>query len=123
MIKIFGNNPKEISQFEKYDSRVMNLLIDTALECLKKGIDVIIDDAHWAKADRKLLSERVREAGANPQFYYLKCSWETLKNRTLKRSDNLSEDSFFIDEEMFDSYKKRFEEFDSDEDYIEIINE
>ena len=101
----------------------MNLLIDNALECLKAGIDVIIDDAHWRKADRKLLSEKVKKAGGNPQFYYIKCSWKTLKDRTLERNKNLGEDTFYIDEGMFDSYKKYFEEFGSDEECIVINND
>jgi len=123
MIRIFGNNPKKINQFEKYDNRMMNLSIDTAIECLKAGIDVIIDDAHWIKADRKLISEKVKKAGGTPQFYYIKCSWNTLKNRTLERSKNLGKDAFYIDEEMFNSYKKHFEEFGSDEECIVINND
>ena len=46
-----------------------------------------------------------------------------MKQRALKRNEESTKDTFCIDEEMFESYKKYFEEFDLDENYIVVNNE
>ena len=123
IIKIFGNDPSSIDQFDKYDERVKELSFDVAFECLKAGNDIIIDDGLWIRGDRNKMRKRVEKVGATPVFYYLKCSFDTMKKRTLNRNKKTSKDTFNIDEKMFESYKKYFEEFGDDEQHIVINTE
>ena len=123
MIRIFGKNPQKIEDFDEYDENVKQLCLDAALDCLKAGNNIIFDDGLWVKSDRKLVAEKVKQSGGNPQFYYIKCSDETMKKRTLKRSNKPTNEAFYIDEAMFDSYKKYFEEFGLDEECIVINND
>lgn len=118
-IRIFGNDPT-IDGFEKYDERITNLCIDIALECLRAGNDVIIDDGFWFRSQRDDTRKRIKKLGANAQLYYVKCSDKKMKQRTSKRSENPTKDAFRIDEVMFDSYKKYFDELGNDEEHIVI---
>jgi len=120
VVRIFGHNPKKIDGFEKYDNRMVKLVTDVALDCIKAGSDVIIDDGFSSKSQRKEIYDRITKLGASYQLYYLKCSDEISKQRTLQRSENPSKDSFIIDEGMYDSYKKHFEPPSNGEKFILI---
>jgi predicted kinase len=119
MVRIFGNTPPE-DKFEEYDNRMASLAVDMALECLKAGIDVVIDEGFWVKEQRDEIREKVKRVGAIPKMYYLEVPLEVMKARTLKRSDNPPVDSFTIDEESFDHYWKFFQPPDKDEEFTLI---
>jgi predicted kinase len=121
MVKIFGNIPPK-DKFEEYDNKMALLAIDMALKCLKAGIDVVIDEGFWVKEHRDAICEKVKNAGAIPKLYYLEMSYETMKSRTLKRSENPPIDSFTIDEEAFNHYWKFFQPPDKDEEFT-LINQ
>lgn len=118
MIKIFGDNPKKIPNFEIYDSKMTELLTEMALESLRKGYDVIIDDGFWSRSQRKEIVKKLNELGVDFKIYYLKSSFDKLLEKTLIRNRNLDGSSFLIDKEMFNSYVKYFEEPGEEENVI-----
>lgn len=120
MVRVFGNILT--NKHEEYDTKMASLATDMALKCLKAGIDVIIDEGFWVKEHRDAISKKVRNAGAIPKLYYIETSYETMKVRTLKRSENPPEDSFNIDEEVFNHYWKFFRPPGKDEKFI-LINQ
>jgi predicted kinase len=122
VIRIFGHDPKKIDRFGKYDDRIVKLVTDVALECLSAGCNVIIDDGFWSRLQRKEIYGRITKLGANYILYYVKCPDAVSKQQTLQRSKNLSKDSFIIDEDMYNSYKKYFEAPTEDENPIVIEN-
>src|SRR3989344_6787594 len=87
MVSLFGNTPPK-DKFEEYDHKMTSLSRDMALECLRAGTDVIIDEGFWEKEQRDEIRERVKKVGAIPKFYYLEVPLEVMKARTLKRSEN-----------------------------------
>ena len=93
------------------------------MNALRAGVDVIIDDGFWGKHQREGMCKRVEDVGAIPQLYYIKCSFATMKRRTLLRNKNLTKSDFCIDEKMFESYRTYFEEFGNDEEYVLVDNE
>ena len=120
MIRIFGHNPQKIDGFKKYDERMTKLTTDVALECVNAGHDVVIDDGFWFKSQREEIYNQITELGANYLLYYIKCPDEVGKNRALQRSKNPSKDSFIIDEDMYNFYKKYFEAPSGGEKFILI---
>jgi predicted kinase len=121
MVRIFGNTPLK-DTFEEYDNKMASLATDIAIKCLKAGIDVIIDEGFWAKEHRNAIRAKVKNAGAIPKLYYIEASFEIMKDRTLKRSENPPIDSFTIDEEAFDHYWNFFQPPEKDEDFT-LINQ
>lgn len=118
LIRLFGNDPKSIEDFEKHDDKICNLSSEVAFQCIKAGADVIIDDGFWGRNQRKEMIERIKDASATPILYYLDVPMKEMKRRTLERSKNRKKDSFVIDEKMFDKYANSFEPPGKDEDYI-----
>ena len=121
MVRLFGNTPPK-DKFEDYDNKMASLATDMALECLKSGINVIIDEGFWVKEQRDEIREKVKNARAIPKLYYLEVPFEIMKARTLKRTENPPVDSFTIDEESFNDYWKFFQPPGEDEEF-QLINQ
>ncbi len=121
MISLYGSNPPA-EKFAEYYERTTKLLLDTAFKCLKAGVDIILDAGFWSRSRRDKMRNRITKAGANFQLYHIKCSDEVMKQRTLKRSEDPSKDAFYIDKAAIETFKKRFEPLDDDEEYVVIEN-
>lgn len=117
LIKLFGHNPR-IKGFEEYDEKICELSNNIAFKFVEHGLNVIIDDGFWVKKQREEMKKRIKKAGAKAVLYYVKCPMDVMKERVVNRSNNLTKDSFEIDEELFDSYVKYWEPPGKDEDYI-----
>ena len=115
MVRLFGNTPPK-DTFEEYDHKMALLATETALKCLRAGIDVIIDEGFWVKEQRDEIREKVKNVGAAPEMYYLSVPFEVMKERTLRRTANPPGDSFTIDEESFNHYWTFFQPPDKDEE-------
>jgi predicted kinase len=121
MVRLFGNTPPQ-DTFEEYDTRMASLATDMALKCLTAGVHVIIDEGFWVKEQRDEIRDKVTNVGAVPKFYYLEVPFETMKARTLQRSENPPVDSYVIDEDAFNHYWQFFQPPGKDEEY-ELINQ
>lgn len=122
LIRIVGNDPT-VSGFEDLDARVTDLSMDIALQLLKSGMDIIIDDGFWIRRQRDEIRERIRNMGAKYELHYVKCSKSLMKKRIHQRNKTLGKDTFFVSEEVFDKYWKYFDDIEEDEEYILIHNE
>lgn len=109
VIAIFGHDPT-IDGFEKYDNRISKLAVEVALYCLKAGNDIIIDEGFWVRSQRDEIREKIEKADGKVQFYYVKNTHETMKQRVSKRNQKPTADAFVISQKMYDDYKKYFEE-------------
>jgi len=121
VIAVFGHDPT-IEGFETYDGRVSKLSLDVALYCLKAGNDVIIDQGFWVRSQRDEVREKIEKSGGKIQFYYVKNTHKTMKQRMSKRNQKPTADAFVISQEMYDGYKKYFEEPALEEKCIIVEN-
>ena len=121
VIAIFGHDPT-FDGFATYDDRVTKLAREVALYCLKAGNDIIIDEGFWVRSQRDEIREKIEKAGGKAQFYYVKNTHETMKQRMSKRNQNPTVDAFVISEEMYDGYKKYFEEPSPEEQCVIVEN-
>jgi predicted kinase len=126
MVRIFGNssfkNKFENETFHEYDSKMAKLATDIALRCLSSGTSVIIDDGFWFRKQRDEMRLTLKEIGAAAKFYYVDTPVEVMRMRTVTRSKNPSEDSFYITEEEFENYLKMFQPPTDDEEFT-LINQ
>jgi len=119
MISLYGSNPPA-EKFAEHHERTTKLLLDVAFKCLKAGVDIILDDGFWSRSRRDKVRNRITKAGANFQLYHIKGPDEIMKQRTLKRTKDLSKNAFYINKEAIETFKKRFETLADDEEHIVI---
>ena len=117
LIDLVGHDP-QIEGFEKYDEKICKLSYKIALEFIKRGIDVIIDEGFWVKQQRQDIRERMEKTGAKVILYYVNCPMEVMRERVVGRNNNLSPDSFKISEQLFENYAKYWQPLEADEDYV-----
>jgi len=108
-IGLIGNDPT-IDGYEEWDTKIIELSRNVAFQLIERGIDVIIDEGFWARSQRDEIREKIEKAGGKVQFYYVKNSHETMKQRVFKRNQKSTADAFVINQELYDGYKKYFEE-------------
>ena len=109
VIAIFGHDPT-IDGFDTYDNRISKLARDVAIYCLKTGNDIIIDEGFWVRSQRDDIRKKIEKAGGKVQFYYVKNTHETMKQRVSRRNQKPTADAFVISQEMYDDYKQYFDE-------------
>ena len=119
MVRVFGNTPPK-DKFEEYDNKMASFATDIALKCLKAGVSVIIDEGFWIKEHRDAIKEKVKKVGGIPKLYYIETTFEIMKARTLKRTENPPDDSFIINENSFNHYWKLFKPPGEDEEFVSI---
>ena len=119
MIHFFGNSPL-IDHYDDYNRRIIDIATNMAFELVAHGVDVIIDEGFWPKAQRVEIVKRVESAGAKPVVVYVESPIELMRARTIKRSENPTKDSFEISGEMFDSYLQYWQAPDESEDVIVV---
>ncbi|CAN5158047.1 hypothetical protein BH09PAT1_BH09PAT1_2320 [soil metagenome] len=121
-VKIFGNSFSKDNfqndKFHEYDGNMTKLATEIALRFLKTGTSVIIDDGFWYRKQRDEMRQTLKEIGVEAKFYYLDTPVDVMRARTVKRSENLSVDSFYITEKEFNDYLKMFEPPANDEEFI-----
>ncbi len=117
MVKIFGNTPVK-DKFHEYDGKVTVLSREIALQFLRHGVDIILDEGFWVKSQRDEIKKSIEKIGASAVLYYVQCPMDVMKKRTLERSRNPDKNSFEISEKMFDNYVKFWDPPHIDEKYI-----
>jgi predicted kinase len=117
MVKIFGNIA-DTPSFHGYDTKVTELSRTIALQMLRQGVDIILDEGFWQKSQRDEMRKSIEKTGANAVLYYVRCPLDLMRKRTLERNRNPGESSFEITGEMFDSYIKFWDPPHIDENYI-----
>ena len=117
LIKLFGYDPR-IEGYSHYDHVICELSRKIAYDFAKHGTDVIIDEGFWAKSERDEMKARAEEVGAKCVLYYVECPIDVARKRVVGRNQNLTKDSFQINNEMFDGYLKHWEPPKKDEDYL-----
>jgi predicted kinase len=117
LIRLIGHDPT-IDGYADYDRKICDLSRDVAFQLVEKGIDVIIDEGFWAKAERIALRRRIEGMGATEVLYYLDTPIETIRERVARRNTNLTEDSFRITSEMLDNYLTYWQPPTEDEGYL-----
>ena len=116
-IRFIGNDPT-IDGYEEWDHKICGLSRHVAFQLAEKGIDVIMDEGFWEKDTRAEMKRRIEAIGAKEVLYYLDTPIETIRERVVRRNNNLTKESFKISREMLDTYLMDWQPPGEDEDYI-----
>ena len=116
-IRLIGNDPT-IDRYAEWDQKIIGLSQDFAFHLAEKGIDVIMDEGFWEKDTRAEMKRRIEAIGAKEVLYYLDTPIETIRERVVRRNNNLTKESFKISREMLDTYLMDWQPPGEDEDYI-----
>src|SRR5690606_2811628 len=100
--------------------RVNKLLEKLSEDLLNNGHDVFLDLGLFKRKDRDFWKKFAKKNNAEFNIFYIKCPREVALKRTLNRTKNMPENTFFIDENGFDVINSRIEPLQNDEEYILI---
>jgi len=117
---LFG--PKDDENFLENNEKLVKLIWKSAWRLLELEQDVIIDFGMWSREDRNETRAEAKEKNVNVKIYYTQCPKEIMLKRTLKRTENIPEDSMEISESTFNYLYKEFEPVSKDEEFILIKN-
>lgn len=121
MVKLFGNQPPK-ETFPIYDAKMTELVTEMALKCLVAGGSIILDDGFWYRKQRDEIRLRLKDIEAETILYYIDTQIEVMRERTVKRSEHPSADSFYITDDEFNDYISMFEPPSAEEEFIRIKN-
>jgi predicted kinase len=79
-----------------------------ALRALRHDIDVVLDFGVWAKVERTALRALAAAAGASCELVYLEIDEDEQRRRRDGRASEEPELTFFITDEDFADYRRRF---------------
>ena len=116
-IRLIGNDPT-IAGYAAWDRRIIGLSRDVAFGLAAKGIDVILDEGFWARAERDAMRRRVEAVGANAVLYYVEAPIEAIRERVRRRNAQLTGDAFAISRELLDGYLPSWQPPGADEVYL-----
>jgi predicted kinase len=117
MSEIYGNYPAE----ETFDACYLkiNRLINTVWpRCLALGVNVVLDLNFWTRASRDETIKIITNLNADYKLYYLRCDNDLAWTRIAARNQLLG-NGIFVSQHIYDTSRHRFEELNSDENFIE----
>lgn len=113
-IRLFGQDAEE----PEHDARhglIEMMLWNIASRALELGMNVILDFGFWAREERDDYRSRAKELGASSEVHFLDVSADELMRRLTVRNSQSSPSSFYIPEEMMESWIAFFQRPTPDE--------
>jgi predicted kinase len=82
---------------------------DLAHRAMELGLDVILENGFWSKAERNEFRARARAQGFDTQVHFLDVPLEELWRRLEQRNASLPPNTFQVTKEQLESWWKMFE--------------
>ena len=100
---------------DRVRERIKEVQWDIAARALRLGVEVVLDWGFWGRSEREDFRTRAAEVGATVELVYLNVQRDELWRRIQARNDALPDDSFYVDETMFDACCQMFQPPTADE--------
>lgn len=107
MTRLYGDNPPA-DQMPEMTERVSSLLQETWVNCVKMGLDTVLDLNFWSLSDRDETRRIAQELGVKTKLYALNLPEDEAWRRTQNRNQDLN-GSFYISKNTFEVLKAQFE--------------
>lgn len=114
MCHFYSSNPPQES-FSHYNRRIKDMIWFMAVEFLKRGQNVILDDGFWQRSGRDSYKKRAENLGVQCVLYAADSDYETCKERALKRTADMPSGELYIDENAIQLFWTNFEPVQPDE--------
>ena len=108
MAPLFGTNLPE-EQLAAYRTPVETVQWEVAADALRLGVNVVLENGFWAKAEREQFRHRAEALGADVQLRYLEVPRGELWERLSKRNADLPPHTFRVKRTQFDEWWSTFE--------------
>ncbi len=108
-------DPNNIAELDRLRSPVEALQWEVAKRALVLGINVILENGFWSRAERDQLRTAAQALGAQVELHYLDVPRAELWARLAKRNANLPPGTFHVTEEQLDLWLSWFEAPTQDE--------
>lgn len=113
MVSLFGEDPPA-DTFQHRAAAILDIMQPIWARCLSLGLDVVLDYGFWSRAERDRVRAAVKEIGAIPVLWAVRCSEGEARKRIALRND-AAHRSLYIAPATFDLLKARVEPLDADE--------
>ncbi|CAH6869429.1 AAA family ATPase [Vibrio chagasii] len=117
MIPLYGEH-MERDVFDKRLATLQDLFKESALQLFSLDVPVIFDFGFWNKADRDAFITWASTAGVESEVHYLDVSFDTCKQRALKRNADLNGKSYEMTPDMLALFWSWFEIPTSNENVV-----
>jgi len=107
MTHLYGEDPPTAAMPDM-KTRVLTLLEKTWADCVRHGIDTVLDLNFWSLEHRDRTRQMAQDLGATPVLYQMSVSDAEAWSRIEKRNHDL-QGSFFISPNTFEVLKAQFE--------------
>lgn len=97
-------NEKSETEGNQFRDQIEQLQWKIGKEILQNSIDVIIEWGTWGRSEREKLRDEAKAVGAKVKFYYLEVPREILKERILKRNQEVNPYEFYISETEIENF-------------------
>lgn len=97
-------NEKYETEGNQFRDQIEQLQWKIGKEILRNSIDVIIEWGTWGRNEREKLRDEAKAVGAKVKFYYLEVPREILKERILKRNQEINSYEFYIHETEIENF-------------------
>ena len=108
MIARHGTNPPA-KEFAAFAAAIFEELWGETAQHVAVGRDVILDWGFWSRADRDRARQRVVATGATAKLYWVRCSDEIARSRTLERTAAMKAGALEINGAAWDLFRTKFE--------------
>jgi len=82
---------------------------DVAKRALALGVNVVLENGFWSRAERSRYRSQAEELGARVELIYLNVEHDELWARLSKRNENLPPGTFVVQKEQLDLWLSWFE--------------
>ena len=86
-----------------------------AARCLASGLDVVLENGFWTRADRDVYRARAKALGATVKLHFLDAPTDELVRRVIARNAALPPDAFAVNPEDIPAWAEVFEPPSDDE--------
>ena len=117
MTTLYGQDPPA-ELFGDYRARVLGVMRRCWVRALELGLDVVLDEGLWTRAERDALSVEAEKLGAALIIYALNTPEGLARERIRRR--NAQPGALFIAENTYDLFRPRFEPLDEGEKRVEV---
>jgi predicted kinase len=118
LITLFGRYSIADVGHDEHVRRVLacrELIWTSGSELLRRGVDVILDDGFFWRANRIQFIERARASGAATTTHVVSAPLDIVRDRLRTRNAHLPEFNFWIDENTLDQFVGLYEAPAADE--------
>ncbi len=112
LITSYGHYPVDVVGHDEHVRRVYacrELIAEVATELLRRGVDVILDDGFFLRADRIQHADLALGLGAAAAIHFIDTSPDVIRQRIATRNAHLGEYNFEIAPEALEGYIAFFE--------------